>query len=292
MAITIKYNGVDPFGTRVPFVSRDFQRVESNGYISGVETLTLSGSRPRPSCNATFATYKSDIDTFRAFFSQNFKSLEILENGVQIFFHSAAKISSISIPETPFSSFYRYEIKIDCIESYNNTNIVNPVNQWSKTEGANSDVTLNHTVSARGVGDGAFEKARNFVLSNSILTDSNYLYFTGSPTEVFYLINGSILTLMQGGSSTEYVLISRKSSCDRLNGDFSMTETWIKNSENSNLGYGVITYETVISESNGLTTVEINGKIELSKVDSEIYQWYIAYETATNRDKQINTILE
>ena len=67
---------------------------------------------------------------------------------------------------------------------------------------------------------------------------------------------------------TEYVLISRKSSCDRLNGDFSMTETWIKNSENSNVGYGVITYETVISESNGLTTVEINGKIELSKVDS------------------------
>jgi hypothetical protein len=30
----------------------------------------------------------------------------------------------------------------------------------------------------------------------------------------------------------------------------------------------------------------------LNEVNSEIYNWYIAYETATNRDKQITKILE
>jgi hypothetical protein len=48
-----------------------------------------------------------------------------------------------------------------------------------------------------------------------------------------------------------------------------MVETWIKNSENSNSGFGVITYDTNISENDGIVTVEINGKIQLSKVDSE-----------------------
>ena len=119
MAVEIKYNGVNPFGTRTPFVSREFIRQDVNGYISGVTRLTLSGTRPRPNslvypivdfaddliadsdgdsivggilnpCESTFIDYTIDFDLVKSYFAQQFKTFEILEDSGQIFYHSAA----------------------------------------------------------------------------------------------------------------------------------------------------------------------------------------------------------
>lgn len=329
MAIEIKYNGVNPFGTRTPFVSREFNRQEVNGYISGVTRLTLSGSRPRPNasffpiidsdgsliadsdgdsffgtepateagsiyirsdgtssifrpdgsssyspfavvgsaCNASFLDYKNDFDLLKYYFSQQFKSFEILENSNQIFYHPAAKIISITFPESNFSGFYRYEIIIDCIASYSNSNILEPVDQWTTDEAADSTVTITHTVSARGVGDRAFEKARDFVFSQSDGADDVFLFMDGG-IETFLLLDNDTTPLLVDSKNRKYPLISRKSFCNRLTGEFRMVETWLYNPEYTGAGYGVITYTTSVSESEGTTTLNISGEIQVARVEA------------------------
>ena len=295
MSVEIKYNGVNPFGTRTPFVSREFIRQDVNGYISGATRLTLSGTRPRPnaiaspiidfegdligdsdgdsmvgggtaSCSATFLDYQTDFDLIKSYFSQQFKPFEILEDSGQIFYHSAAKVISVSVAESNFSGFYRYEIVIDCIAAYGSESIVDPVNQWTTDEGADSTVTITHTVSARGVGDRAFEKARDFVLSQVGIDG-----FVGGEESILLDEDGDIIGDFEDDSigtsiRTSYPLISRKSFCNRLTGEFRMVETWVHNPEYTE--YGVITYTTSVAESDGTTTVNISGEIQVGRVDA------------------------
>lgn len=265
MAVEIKYNNVNPFGTRTPFVDREVLRQESNGLISSVTRLTLNGTRKRPSCSATFSDYKSDMDSLRAAFHSQFKSFQILENGNELFFHPAAKIVSITFPESAFTGFYNYQIVIDCINSYNNEGVLDPVDEWTTDEATNGIITLTHTVSARGIGPNAFELARNFVLSQS---DGNYdlfLFLDDGEEQLFLLDDGETPVLLDS-KNRRYPLISRRSFLNRLTGEFRMVETWVYHPEDQGTN-GVITYETSVNESNGVATVEISGEIQVARID-------------------------
>ncbi len=308
MAVQILYNGQNPFGTRTPFVSREYLRQDRNGFISGVERLTLIGTRARPyavtlgatslgdsdndfiadsdndeiaipgegsagvgsvgdsdddfvadsdndeiesleavtgglviaegetTCVPVWEAYKLDMDLIRSYFSAQFKELQITSDGDEIYFHPAAKIVSISFPESSFSSFYQFQIVIDCIDDYG-SNIIEPVDEWSTDQSENGTTTYTHTVSARGVGSLAFENAQSFVLSlaNGYLADS--------------------------------FLISRRSFVNRFAGEFRLVETFVKNEEFAG-GYGLLTYQTSVSESDGETIVEISGEIQVARIDN------------------------
>ncbi len=343
MSVEILYNGQNPFGTRTPFVSRDYSRQEVNGFISGINRLTLSGSRPRPNqnavvlatfiivdsdgdsvgdsddeeiegisgsgleegvvidsdgdevgdfeddpigtiidasvsgCFATFEDYYNDMTLLKSYFALQFKPFQILENSVEIFYHPSAKIISINFPESQFSSFYRYEIVIDCIDSYNNAGILDPSDEWSASSDEKGTYTLTHTVSARGVGEDAFQRAKDFVLDQSDGQDDVFLLIDGSWGALTSIDTEDTPSLVDE-INRRYALISRKTFLNRLTGEVRMTETWLYNPEYTGAGYGFITYETSYSQTDGVDTVEISGEIQVSRVDT-VYQ----IDTANDR---------
>lgn len=281
MAVTITYDGVNPFGTRTPFVSREYNRVDVNGYISGVNRLTLSGSRPRPSCDATFANYKADMDLLRSYFALQFKELVILEDATEIFSHPEVKIISISFPESSFSGFYRYEIVIDCFDSYLGEQVVDPVDEWTTDEDANGITTVTRTLSARGLGDRTYEKARDFVLLQSD-GQRDILISLDDGVAQFLLFDDDETPVLFDERDRRYPLISRKTFFNRLTGEFRMVETWVYQDGYEGSGYGTIIYQTGVSESNGETIVEISGDIQVRLVDasaSEINNAKLTFDT-------------
>lgn len=281
MAVTITYDGVNPFGTRTPFVSREYNRVDVNGYISGVNRLTLSGSRPRPSCDATFANYKADMDLLRSYFALQFKELVILEDATEIFSHPEVKIISISFPESSFSGFYRYEIVIDCFDSYLGEQVVDPVDEWTTDEDANGITTVTRTLSARGLGDRTYEKARDFVLLQSD-GQRDILISLDDGVAQFLLFDDDETPVLFDERDRRYPLISRKTFFNRLTGEFRMVETWVYQDGYEGSGYGTIIYQTGVSESNGETIVEISGDIQVRRVDasaSEINNAKLTFDT-------------
>ncbi len=281
MAVTITYNGANPFGTRTPFVSREYNRVDLNGYITGINRLTISGTRKRPSCDATFANYKADMDLLRSYFTLQFKQLVILDGATEIFSHPEAKIISISFPESSFSGFYRYEIIIDCFDSYLGEQVVEPVDEWTTDEDANGITTITRTLSARGLGDRAYEKARDFVLS---LADgqNDILISLEDGAAQFLLLDEEDAPVLLDEWERRYPLISRRTFFNRLTGEFRMVETWVYQEDYEGAGYGTIIYQTGVSESNGETTVEISGDIQVRRIgasSNEISNAKLTFDT-------------
>ncbi len=301
MAVQILYNGQNPFGTRTPFVSREYLRQEVNGIISGVDRLTLIGTRARPyavtqgttflgdsdddfiadsdndeiealeagtgglviaegqtTCMPVWEAYKLDMDLIRSYFSAQFKEFQITSDGSEIFFHPTAKIVSITFPESSFSSFYQFQIVIDCIDGYR-TGIVEPIEEWSVDQSENGTTTQTRTLSARGVGNLAFENAQSFVTS---------------------LASASI------PDDTIYSLISRRIFINRFAGEYRLVETWVKNEEYTGGGYGLLTYETSVSESDGETIVEISGEIQVARIDNAVNHMVQAKATFDTIDFQ------
>lgn len=168
MAVTIKYNGLNPFGTRTPLVSTEVVFQDNNGYTSQVDRYTLSGSRPRPSCNATFADYKADIDYLLSVFHLNFRKFEVIENGTTVFTFPQAEVKSVNFPEEGFHSFYRYEITIDCIRSYQNLGILDPQETIETSQEDSYIKTIRHSISCRGVGPNAVSNAVAFLDSRRV----------------------------------------------------------------------------------------------------------------------------
>ncbi len=284
MAVEIKYNNVNPFGARTPFVDQEVLRQESNGLISSVTRLTLNGTRPRPSCSANFSDYKADMDSLRTAFHSQFKPIEISENGNQLFYHSAAKVVSIIFPDSPFIGFYSYQIVLDCINSYQNSGILEPVDEWTTDEDSNGVISLTHTVSARGVGENALELAKSFVLAQS---DGNYdlFLFLDDGSEQLFLLDDDETPVLLDSKNRKYPLISRKTFLNRLTGEFRMTESWVYHPENQGTN-GVITYQTSVNESNGVATVEISGEIQVARIDVEQTEILKAKQTFDSIDFQ------
>ena len=264
MSIEVRYNGLNPFGTLTPYVDRSFSSSDVNGYISGVERLTISGFRRVPVCSNNFASIRADIETLKSFFVQQFKPIEVFENGNLIFSHPAAKIVAVSVPENSFYNKYPYEITLDCIDDYLNEEILEPVDQWSGQEDENGTFTITHTVSARGIGQNAYEKARGFVLKNSTPYDL-YLFLDQGIDQVFLLDDGETPLLLDS-HDRRYALISRVTVPNRLTGEFRMTETWVYNPSTD--AFGVMTYQISVSENQDETAVEISGEIQVNRVDA------------------------
>lgn len=248
--IEIFYNSINPFDERVPFVSSEVVFEDNNGYISRVDRYTLSGTRERPSCNPNFAEYKTDIDYLLSVFHLNFKKFEMKENGRTFFLCDQAQVKSITFPETSFQSFYRYEIVIDCIQSYENLGIVNPQETYETSQDDSPVTTIRHNVSCRGVGPNAVNNAKSFVDSRRAKIIG--MSFAGDDTD-----------------DSKFVKISRNYNVNRLTGEVSLTTTYLYNEENVTDNYSVITYTCEISNSIEDSTITISGQIQGNSIDGE-----------------------
>src|SRR6478736_4582270 len=161
MAATITYNGINPFGTRTPEIDLEVVFEDQNGYIAEINRFTLKGSRPRTSCNSSFAIYKADMDSILDAFKLQFKTFEVIENAATIF-SSQAVIRSISFPESNFKSFYQYEIVIDCFKPYQ-FGVEEPTDSYDISQGDSGVTNFRHTLSCRGIGPNGVQNAIAFI---------------------------------------------------------------------------------------------------------------------------------
>lgn len=157
-----------------------------------------------------------------------------------------AIVRSISFEDNSFYNLVPYVIEIDCIRSYQNLNILDPVDQWSTDQGEDSIVTITHTMSCRGVGPNALASAKSF-LENT--RNNSVLFSIGTPV-------------------SSLPIIFRTESQNRLTGEYSLTEVFLYNEDDpAQLAPGIITYSSDIQEGQGVTEISITGEIRENVVD-------------------------
>lgn len=252
MSTIVKYNGVNPFGNRTPFVSTEVVFENNNGYISEVDRYTLTGTRPRPSCNASFSEYKADIDYLLSVFHLNFKSFQIIENGITIFYNAESVVRSITFPETSFKSFYQYEIVIDCFKSFEGLGVVNPTETYETSQEDSPLTTIRHSISCRGIGPNAVINAAKFIEARRI--GILPIAFAGSEDDILYPATRS-----------------RNYSINRLTGEVSLVTVYLYNEEDVDpqYSYSVISYTCELSQNNEETTITISGSLQGNAVDGD-----------------------
>ena len=254
MSTIIRYNGVNPLGTRTPFVSTEVVLSDNNGYVSQTDRYTISGSRPRPACNTNFAAYKADIDYICSVFQLQFKPFEVIQDGVVIFRNEQSIIRSITFPESSFNSFYNYEIVIDCIRSFEGLGIVDPQETYETSQGDSPVTTIKHTISCRGVGPGeiAVDNAARFVEERRI--GILPVAFAESEENILYPAT-----------------LSRVYSLNRSTGEVSLVTTYLYNEEDVDpqYSYSVLTYTCELSENPEETTITISGNMQGNAVDGD-----------------------
>lgn len=247
MATIIRYNGVNPFGTRTPEVSKEELLESPNGYISNVERYTISGTRPRPSCNAGFTAYYADMEYILSSFKDQFKTFEIVENGVPLVTKTNCIIRSVSFPESSYVSFYEYEIVIDFFKTFDNLGVVEPEETYETSQEDSSITTLRHTISCRGVGPNAYLNAKAFL----DLRIANFFV----PT----IVGKANVTVSP-------VLLSRVYSENKFTGEYSVVTTYTYDAESTQ--YGTLVYTTELSETPEGTVITISGEIQVAAVNN------------------------
>lgn len=276
------YHNVGDFG--MEFFVSVFQASSGQTVIATLSKISLKKIIQDTYCNPGFSAYKSDMDSLRSYFHKQFKSIQIIEGGKELFYHPSSKVVSVTFPESAFTGFYNYQIVLDCINSYQNEGVLEPVDEWAVDEDANGTKTISHTVSARGVGTLAFERARDFVLSRFDGYHDVFI-FLDDGAEQFVIIDNEETPVLLDIKNRRYPLISRRSFVNRLTGEFRMVENWVYHPENQGTN-GVITYETSVSESNGVTTVEISGEIQVGRIDTSQNEIEKAKQTFDSIDFQ------
>lgn len=272
MAAQITYNGIDPFGIYVPQVDRSEAIVENNGYISHVDRFVLSGFLVKDICVTTWAQYHQAAQAFLDVFSRNFGVFQITELKDAAFFtkdidddftsedgsflitnldetliytYKNAIVRNISFEDNAFFNLVPYSIEIDCIRSYRDLGVVEPVDEWTTDQGEDALVTITHRMSCRGVGENAMANAESFITNLRV-----------GPS----FSTGQIIL--------DIPYISKQENKNRLTGEYSLTETFLYNEDDPTQPTpGIITYQSEITEDQGETTLTISGEIRQNAID-------------------------
>lgn len=202
----------------------------STGGIGGFYNLILSGSSDLTGANNIYA---SNIVGF---------TNQVYNNVI---------VDSISFSENKYVKILPYTINLSCYPSdyfSQVANILEPKDSWEYVETENGVLEMTHTISARGVNStggssNAYQNAVNFV--NSRTGFSNFV----NPEFIQNYRSSGILT-------------SQKSVPNRLEGSYSLTETY-RLDQAQPCDYGVLRYDVTVSQpQNGYKTASIQGVLQ------------------------------
>lgn len=209
--IAVSYNGsgLNP----VPTVSQEYKFIDYNGTRYGnILELTLNGF-------ITGITSTSSVQQITNIFSQQFGQLIVsqVSPSQTIYNWSNLIIEDISFPSSHYYSgtILPYTIKAHV---YNvPSGVTEPINEYAFNQNNDGTVTVTHKVSARGIktSSGAFTNAVNFVKQ-----------FTGK--QPFSNCASYFIPTGYG------VLQNLSERADRLNGSYSVTETYKYNTGSNN----------------------------------------------------------
>lgn len=250
----IFYNGVDAFSPQPsPIVTRGLTPLfRGDGRRLGyLDKYTLVGSVTGCTMEKISGAMASILSTF----SRDFHTMQFVDTNFtgQI---SGIRIDAINFEQTNQVGIQPYTIEITSYpESFFESNgILEKRNEWSMQQTEKGELTLNHTIFARGFNtstqyNNALTNAKNFVLQ-----------YTGLPLPALFPF------FISGFSGA--TIDTRTENINRLEGTYTITEGYV-----ANTGSNVVKDYTINLESgtDGIITTSINGSFRAGKgVDFDV----------------------
>jgi len=261
------YNNQNPFSgiSPAPLVGREQEMIFIGSRWGQVDRFSLFGQIT--GCNLGFSGMIDRQNQLISGFIPDFKNLIVYQDNISIFSGDYCIVKDINFEESPYINEIPYTISIDCYESGYFSGvfgILDPTEQWDYSEDENGILNLSHTISARGFQNTtqAIENARSFCLDRTGLSG---------------IINP---ILANNCYNNPYNLLTIQENFDRLNGTYSIIETY--NTDLLNSGSGILRYTIDIQSGfeQGINTVNFAGSIDMAKDTS--------LQHIRNRYKQID----
>lgn len=275
----IFYNNVNPFSgiSPTPLVSQKNIFIKYGEQWGEVTKVTLYGniyskcvsgnfSLVTDTSNQTFQTSDgafgillSGQQSLIKSFSQDFQSLQIVQDGQVIVDKPLAIIRNIVFPDSPYSYYVPFQIELDCYESgffSGLFGVLEPKNEFSFTQNKDQSITIEHSMSCRGFNtdsnnSNALQNAVQYIQSISGFRNQILPYFINFGSGDY-------------GTGIAPSLIAQKENINRVQGSYSLEETYIVDPFFSS---GVLRYATTYDSgiSDGISTVKVNGSLKTSR---------------------------
>ena len=254
MSIQITYDNFT-FSDPIPFVSRNQEVINYADRFGQITKIVLQG-QITGTCPNDFGQLITGQNKLISGFSRDFKQLNIVEDGKNLFNADSCIVRSINFDQSKYVKLLNYSIELDCYESglFSGVyGIMDPTNEYTFTEGEDKSVAISHTVSAKGINtstNSAINNARNYVYS-----------LTG--------YDPNVLPINISNTNYTPLLLSFSENLNRLNGTYSVQESYkvdISNDPYVNASY-FTRYTTTINKSinTDFDDISVQGTIQGAK---------------------------
>ena len=267
MSVEIIYNNIN-FFNQENLATPQIERSTSNiifGKKRGVkEHIILSGTihieNPPQNCD-----YKSKLiekrDKLINFFSEEYKNIQLKENGVVIFEKDFCEIINISFDSSNYVKLLGYSVEIDCYdEELHNEffGIAEPVNSTTIQLNVDKIYKIDRSISASG------KNLQTQIADNNVTPQSSSL--KNAIDFVNSLSGEDNVRMPEGHENLKLHLIEHSEKIDRIKNSYSITESYIADSLESNQNNGILRYSTQRdSDAFSYDEISISGDLKFGK---------------------------
>jgi hypothetical protein len=244
--VTVKYNNVALSPT--PTVSRSYQFIDYGKRFGQTEQIELEG----------FLTgYTSTADALSKLtttFAGQFRTLEVLgEDSSSVYKWDNLVLEELSLPQNSFPQlgFTTYNARFTAYQIP--SGVLDPINEYSFSEGEDGFVTVNHKISARGVRTNNVDPIDNAIAFVNLFVKKNP-YTACAPA---FISNGS------------GILMNISESLDRTSSTYSVTENYKFTTGAGALGYlRTVSLSTKESIGDDYKLIDLSVKLQGSPVEN------------------------
>jgi hypothetical protein len=244
--VTVKYNNVAISPT--PLVSRSTQFIDYGKRFGQTEQIELNGFFTGIVDAAT------TISSLNSTFAGQFKTLEVLgEDSSSVYKWDNLVLEEISIPQNSFyqKGFTNYNVRFTAYQIP--SGVLDPVNEYSFSEGEDGLVTVNHKISAKGVRTNNTDPIDNAIAFVNLFVKKNP-YTACTPA---FISNGS------------GILMNTSESLDRASSTYSVSETYKFTTGAGALGYlRSVSISTKDSIGDDYKYIDLSVKLQGSPVEN------------------------
>ena len=257
MSVIVKYSGADPFKTNgmpTPYISRESEHMVFGEKMCVRDLIQLSGQIP--GCDeATLITHRATIINA---FSEDFKTLLVEEDGVEILLKEFVKVTEIEFPDESYKGVLNYNISLEAYDELLHNSfygITKPENKIDISFNEDQSYSISRTISAQGLNLQDSHLSGDHTTSQSSSLE-NAIDFVKS------LSGEENIILPKNDPNIKLYLIAKSETINRINNIYSISEEYIADSIDTNENHGVLRY-TLENESPfaGVSTVSVNGEL-------------------------------
>jgi len=268
MSVNILYKNIDFFSNHelpTPSVERSSEIINFGENRGTKEIVTLIGSVYKK--NVEECDYFSNLihlrDQLLTFFSDDYNSLEIQENGQSIYNRDFCKIEDVSFEGSEYKKVLNFKITISCYDEDLHNEFFGINSPQNRQEINFSDGLYRITRELSAVGE-------NLQDSNSLINTKNSTnYSSGMENAISFvksLKNSDNIIIPKEHPELKFYLVNESETIDRIKNFYSVTQEYLADTFDNQENHGVLRY--VIEQSDNfaaIKTARINGTLQFSK---------------------------